>query len=69
MSPIKMDAVVGVGGKVELTIPLPPGTPIEVVVRDPESDDFSDLTVAAQSTLEFWDNPLDDEEWNVHPAR
>jgi hypothetical protein len=25
---------------------------------------FQDLLVAAQSTLEFWDNPMDDEDWN-----
>jgi len=25
---------------------------------------FDDLMLAAQSSLHFWDNPLDDEEWN-----
>ena len=39
MSPIKMDVVVGVGGKLELTVPLPAGTAVEVLVRDPVSDD------------------------------
>jgi hypothetical protein len=28
------------------------------------TDEFADLTEAAQSSLEFWDDPLDDEEWN-----
>lgn len=69
MSPIKLDAVVGPGGKVELTVPLPAGTAVEVIVRDPEADDFRDLTEAAQSALGFWDNPLDDEDWNAAPAR
>jgi len=38
--------------------------PREVIVRDPEADDFGDLTEAAQSSLGFWDNPTDDEDWN-----
>jgi hypothetical protein len=25
---------------------------------------FDDLMLAAQSSLHFWDDPLDDEEWN-----
>jgi hypothetical protein len=25
---------------------------------------FQDLLAAAQTSLEFWDNPLDDEDWN-----
>jgi len=28
------------------------------------ADDFADLTAAAQSSLDFWDNPWDDEDWN-----
>ena len=32
-------------------------------VKSPDS--FShDLLSASQSSLEFWDNPLDDEDWN-----
>jgi hypothetical protein len=30
-----------------------------------ESDDFGDLTLASQSSLDFWDNAIDDEDWNV----
>lgn len=69
MNPIKLDAVVGAGGRLELTTPLPPGTPVEVIVRDLETDDFRDLTEAAQSALGFWDNPMDDEDWNAPPPR
>ena len=29
-----------------------------------DTDEFADLTEAAQSNLEFWDNPTDDEDWN-----
>ncbi len=28
------------------------------------ADEFADLTSAAQSSLGFWDNLLDDEDWN-----
>ena len=68
MSPIKLDTVVGPGGKVELTVPLPPGTAVQVIVRDTETD-CHDLVEAAQSSTGFWDNPLDDEDWNDTPAR
>jgi hypothetical protein len=65
MASIKMDTVVGEGGKVELTVPLPAGTPIEVLVMDRDSDDFRDLIEATQSSLDFWDNAMDDEDWNA----
>jgi hypothetical protein len=37
MGPFKLDAVVGPNGRVELTVPLPAGTAVEVVVRDPDA--------------------------------
>ncbi len=27
-------------------------------------DEFADLTAASQSSLGYWDNPIDDEDWN-----
>ena len=30
-------------------------------------DEFADLVAAAGSSTGFWDNPLDDEDWNVVP--
>lgn len=30
--------------------------------------DFDDLTAAASSSLDFWDNPLDDEDWKSRGA-
>jgi hypothetical protein len=39
MSPIRMDTVVGPGGKVELTVPLPAGMAVQVVVQDPGTAD------------------------------
>ena len=64
MTPFMIEAIVGDGGRVVLTTPLPTGTAVQVIVREPESGDFRDLTEAAQSSLGFWDNPLDDEDWN-----
>jgi len=51
------------GGRVELRVPLPKGTRIAVFVMEESEDNFSDL-VLAQSTLDFWNNPIDDEVWN-----
>lgn len=52
------------GGKVELSVPLPKGTRVAVLVVEESEDDFSDLVLAAQSSLDFWNNPIDDEVWN-----
>jgi hypothetical protein len=52
------------------TLRLPPlkvkkGTPVEVIVLVRESEDESaDLMRTAETTLDFWDNPVDDEVWN-----
>ena len=50
--------------KVELRAPLPPGVHVTVFVIKEADERFEDLTSAAQSSLNFWDNPLDDEDWN-----
>jgi len=47
------------GGKVELSVPLPKGTRVAVFVMEESEDDFSDLVLAAQSSLNFWNNPVD----------
>ena len=61
----RTETTVGPSGKVELNLPLPPGTPVEVIVLVPTVDSFSDLVAAAGSATGFWDNPLDDEDWNA----
>ncbi len=33
------------------------------VVQEP-ADTMDDLVAAAQSSLDFWDNPYDDQDWN-----
>jgi hypothetical protein len=53
-------------GRVELQTPFAPGERITVVViRDAQAaETFEDLVAASESSLAFWDNPLDDEDWN-----
>ena len=52
---------------------LPPlaslaGASIEVLVLVPDwpddANEFDGLAAAAVSTMDFWDNPIDDEVWN-----
>jgi len=50
-------------GQVELTVPFPTGAHVTVFVVE-SGDIFQDLIGAAESSLEFWNNPWDNEEWN-----
>jgi len=60
----KYEVEVQESGKVELSVPLSKGTRVAVFVVEEPEDDFSDRVSAAQSSLDFWDNPIDDEVWN-----
>jgi hypothetical protein len=60
---LKYDVEVQEQGKLELTVPFSPGVRVAVFVVE-KSDEFADLTSAAQSSLAFWDDPMDDEDWN-----
>jgi hypothetical protein len=51
-------------GQVEFTVPFSPGSRVVVLVFEESEDSFGDLLDAAQASLNFWDNPLDDEDWN-----
>lgn len=61
---LKYELEVQKDGKIELSVPLPKGTRVAVFVVEEPEDDLSDLVLAAQSSLDFWDNPIDDEVWN-----
>ena len=61
---IKYDAQVMEEGRVELRVPFPPGAAVTVFVIQEPSDPFKDWVSAAQSSLDFWDNAFDDEDWN-----
>ena len=41
------------------------GTAVEVIVLVPgPGEDEAPLLAASQSSLDFWDNPVDDQAWN-----
>lgn len=50
-------------GRIEVSTPLPAHARVTVIVT-PRSSEFDGLLKAAESSLGFWDNPLDDEDWN-----
>jgi len=61
---LKYDLEVMEEGRVELHVPFPPGARVTVFVIEESSSAFDDLLRAAESSLNFWDNPFDDEDWN-----
>lgn len=63
-SAFQFETKVGPGGKLEINVPLPLGTTVEVLVLAPETLEFSDLVEAVSTSTDFWDNPLDDGDWN-----
>ena len=62
---LKYETEVREHGRVELHVPLAPGARVIVFVIPDVAEAFSDLVAAATSSLGFWDNPLDDEDWNA----
>ncbi len=61
---LKYEVEVRDHGRVEFTVPFAPGERLVVFVIQEPGEPFNDLVAAAQSSLDFWDNPLDDEDWN-----
>jgi hypothetical protein len=61
---LQIRAHVSPEGKIEVPVPFPSGTPVVVFVVEESANGTADLTSAAQSSLDFWDNALDDEDWN-----
>lgn len=63
---IKYEVEVLEQGRVELQVPFAPGARIVVFVirEEPAAETFQALVAAAESSLAFWDNPYDDEDWN-----
>ena len=43
---------------------LKQGAKVEVIILEHE-EESTDLLRAAEATLAFWDNPIDDEMWNA----
>jgi hypothetical protein len=65
---IETRATVTPDGKLLAEVPadVPPGEHhVVLVIQDlAGSDDSGELVHAASTTLGFWDNPQDDEDWN-----
>ncbi len=61
---LKYEVEVGDKGRVELNLPFAAGDRVVVYICHENDEDFADLKAAAESSLGFWDNPLDDEDWN-----
>ena len=61
---LKYEVEVHEPGRIELDVPFAAGSRLLIFVIQDITDSFSDLVSAAQSSLDFWDNPLDDEDWN-----
>jgi hypothetical protein len=59
----KVDIEVQEGGRVELDVPFAAGAHVTVFVIKAE-DVSRDLLAASESSLDFWNNRFDDEDWN-----
>lgn len=66
-SALHFDVTVGQEGRLEIVGPFRVGQRLTVLVIQ-QSAAFHDLADAAASSLGFWDNPLDDEDWNASAA-
>ena len=60
---LKYDVEVKENGRVELSVSFPAGAHLIVFIIQAD-DAFDDWLMAAESSLDFWDNPWDDEDWN-----
>ncbi len=61
---LKYEVEVREDGRVEFAVPFSAGTRMVVFVIAELPDTFGDLVSASQSSLDFWNNPFDDEDWN-----
>lgn len=52
-------------GQIELRVPYATGSRVTIIVIPETHEQFPELVAASSSSLAFWDNPLDDEDWNA----
>ncbi|NOT63692.1 MAG: DUF2281 domain-containing protein [Acidobacteria bacterium] len=65
MQTLKYVTQVDTRGRIVLReVPLKHGVEVEVTVLSREEPASEDLSRAAETSLSFWDNPIDDEVWN-----
>jgi len=64
MEALKFYVKIGENGKIDLPeLGKLKGRRAEIIIL-PLNESFGDLLMASQSSLGFWDNPIDDEIWN-----
>ena len=64
MEALKFYVKIGENGKIDLPeLGKLKGRRAEIIIL-PLEESFEDLLMASQSSLGFWDNPIDDEIWN-----
>jgi hypothetical protein len=61
---MRVNAQVQLGGKIEVNVPLPPGSQVTVFVTEAPEAELHELFEASASSTDFWDNRFDDEDWN-----
>jgi hypothetical protein len=62
---IKYEAIVQDNGHIAVPVPFAPGKRVVVfIIQYEQEEPVTDLISAAESSLDFWDNPIDDAEWN-----
>jgi hypothetical protein len=62
--PMRFDVQVPPDGRIEVSVPLPADTQATVYVVPKSHKELDDLLAASASSIGFWDNPEDDEDWN-----
>lgn len=62
---LKYEVEVQEQGRVEFRVPFAPGAHIVVFVIQEQDSTFNDLLATSESSLDFWDHPLDDADWNT----
>ena len=64
MEALKFYVKIGEDGKIDLPeLEKLKGRRAEIIIF-PLGESFEDLLIASESSLDFWDNPIDDEIWN-----
>lgn len=66
MEALKFYVNIGEGGRINLPgLGKLKGRRAEIIVFPlEEEEEIGDLLMASESSLDFWDNPIDDEVWN-----
>ena len=64
METLKFYVKIGEEGRIELPeLEKLKGRRAEIIIL-PLEEEVKDLLMASESSLDFWDNPIDDEIWN-----